>query len=198
MACFASFQNVCIIFLFVAQVACFASFQNVCIIFLFVAQMAWFPWRKKKRVCVIVLFIAQVGLFGTSGGQLGFWLEGLGGRLGILWDPSRLGSFGGSLFFLGLWEHPKFRGSLFFGTTLEWNFASFKGRPLINRSIRNKGLGFTASSKIAPWIKFNSIEWNFYFYLAFYFYKLFEFLSIAFESLKEFWWTCGSYFLIFF
>ena len=43
---------------------------------------------------------------------LEFWLEGLGARLGILWDPSRLGSFGGSLFFLGLWEHPKFRGSL--------------------------------------------------------------------------------------
>ena len=53
---------------------------------------------------------------------LEFWLEGLGARLGILWDPSRLGSFGGSLFFLGLWEHPKFRGSLFFGTTLEWIF----------------------------------------------------------------------------
>ena len=27
--------------------------------------------------------------------------------------------FWGSLFFLGLWEHPRFRGSLFFGTTLE-------------------------------------------------------------------------------
>ena len=50
---------------------------------------------------------------------LEFWLEGLGARLGILWGPSRLGSFWGSLFFLGLWEHPKFRGSLFFGTTLE-------------------------------------------------------------------------------
>ena len=45
---------------------------------------------------------------------LEFWLEGLGARLGILWGPSRLGSFWGSLFFLGLWEHPKFRGSLFF------------------------------------------------------------------------------------
>ena len=30
---------------------------------------------------------------------LEFWLEGLGARLGILWDPSRLGSFWGSLFF---------------------------------------------------------------------------------------------------
>ena len=105
MACFASFQNVCIIFLFIAQVACFASFQNVCIIFLFVAQMACFA--SFQNVCIIFLE---------------FWLEGLGARLGILWDPSRLGSFGGSLFFLGLWEHPKFRGSLFFGTTLEWIF----------------------------------------------------------------------------
>ena len=75
---FASFQMFASFFIFVAQVACFASFQNVCIIF------------------------------------LEFWLEGLGARLGILWDPSRLGFFGGSLFFLGLWEHPKFRGSLFF------------------------------------------------------------------------------------
>ena len=29
---------------------------------------------------------------------LEFWLEGLGARLGILWDPSRLGSFGGPSF----------------------------------------------------------------------------------------------------
>ena len=52
-----------------------------------------------QNVCLIFLFIAQMGFFGTSGGQLGFWLEGLGARLGILWDPSRLGSFCGSLFF---------------------------------------------------------------------------------------------------
>ena len=58
---------------------------------------------------------------------LEFWLEGLGARLGILWDPSRLGSFGGSLFFLGLWEHPKFRGSLFFGDDPRVNFS--KSRP---------------------------------------------------------------------
>ena len=167
-------------FFFVAQVACFASFQNVCIIFLFVAQMACFAFSKCLHHFSGILVGGPWGPIGNSLGSL---------PLGFFW---------GSLFFLGLWEHPKFRGSLFFGTTLEWNFASFKGRPLINRSIRNKGLGFTASSKIAPWIKFNSIEWNFYSYLAFYFYKLFEFLSIAFESLKEFWWTCGSYFLIFF
>ena len=52
-----------------------------------------------QNVCIIFLFIAQMGFFGTSGGQLGFWLEGLGAQLGILWDPSRLGSFGGPFFF---------------------------------------------------------------------------------------------------
>ena len=63
-----------------------------------------------QNVCIIFLFIAQMGFFGTSGGQLGFWLEGLGAQLGILWDPSRLGSFGGPSF-LGFWEHPKVKFS---------------------------------------------------------------------------------------
>ena len=48
---------------------------------------------------------------------LEFWLEGLGARLGILWDPSRLGSFGGPYFF---WD---------FGNTLNFGGPSFLGRP---------------------------------------------------------------------
>ena len=48
---------------------------------------------------------------------LEFWLEGLGARLGILWDPSRLGSFGGPSFF---WD---------FGNTLNFGGPSFLGRP---------------------------------------------------------------------
>ena len=110
------FSNVCIIFLFVAKVACFASFQKCLHHFSFRCPNGLgFP--DEKKVCVIVLFIAQVGFFGASGGQLGFWLEGLGARLGILWDPSRLGSFGGPSFF---WD---------FGNTLNFGGPSFLGRP---------------------------------------------------------------------
>ena len=121
-----------------------------------------------RNVCIIFLFVAQMGFFGTSGGQLGFWLEGLGAQLGILWDPSRLGSFGGPSF-LGFWEHPKVKFS--------------KSRPCF-KSIwvfYILVLGFTASCSIVPWIKFNSIEWDFYFYLGFYFCKLFDFFFITFE-----------------
>ena len=72
-----------------------------------------------QNVCIIFLFIAQMGFFGTSGGQLGFWLEGLGARLGILWDPSRLGSFWGVPLF---WD---------FGNTLKRSF--LKVDPVLNQ-----------------------------------------------------------------
>ena len=83
----------------------------------------WFPWRKK--VCVIVLFVAQVACFAFSKCLhhfSGILVGGPWGPIGNSLGSLPLGFFWGSLFFLGLWEHPKFRGSLFFGTTLEWIF----------------------------------------------------------------------------
>ena len=157
----------------------------------------WFQWRKK--VCVIVLFVAQVacfafskclhhfsfhcpnGLFWDLRGSIRILVGGPWGPIGNSLGSLPLGFFWGSLFFLGLWEHPKFRGSLFFGTTLEWNVS--KSRPCY-KSIwvfYILVLGFTASCSIVPWIKFNSIEWDFYFYLGFYFCKLFDFFFITFE-----------------
>jgi len=148
-ACFASFQNVCIIFLFVAQMACFASFQNVCIIF------------------------------------LEFWLEGLGARLGILWDPSRLGSFGGSLFFLGLWEHPKFRGSLFFGTTLEWIF--LKVDPVLSIWVfLNFSFGFHGLMLNRTVDKIQNASRQRNFNLIFLLYKFFELLQLLLKFKGQF------------
>ena len=49
----------------------------------------------------------------------GILVGGPWGPIGNSLGSLPLGFFWGSLFFLGLWEHPKFRGSLFFGTTLE-------------------------------------------------------------------------------
>ena len=95
-------------------------FSNVCIIFLFVAKVACFPWRKK--VCVIVLFCCPGGLFWGLRGSIRILVGGPWGPIGNSLGSLPLGFFWGSLFFLGLWEHPKFRGSLFFGTTLEWIF----------------------------------------------------------------------------
>ena len=116
-SCMVCIFKCCVTLFFVAQVACFASFQMFASFFFSLPK--WLAFHDKKKVCVIVLFCCPCGLFRDLRGSIGFWLEGIGARLGILWDPSRMGSFGGSLFFLGLWEHPKFRGSLFFGTTLE-------------------------------------------------------------------------------
>ena len=77
--------------------ACFA-FSNVCIIFLFCCPSGSFG-------------CPQWDFFRTSGGQLAC----PGARLVILWDPSRMGSFGGPSFF---WD---------FGNTLNFGGPSFLG-----------------------------------------------------------------------
>jgi len=76
---------------------------------------------EKKRFASL-FFSVQVACFAFSkclhhfsGILVGGPWGPIGNSLGFL--PH--GFFWGSLFFLGLWEHPKFRGSLFFGTTLE-------------------------------------------------------------------------------
>ena len=134
-------KKVCVIVLFVAQMGLVCIFSNVCIIFLFVAQVACF---------------ASFQMFASF-----FWNFGWR-ALGPDWEfsgiPPAWVLLGGSLFFLGLWEHPKFRGSLFFGTTLEWNVS--KSRPCY-KSIwvfYILVLGFTASCSIAPWIKFKTLQ----------------------------------------
>ena len=79
-------------------------------------------FHDEKKVCVIVLFVAQVACFAFSKCLhhfSGILVGGPWGPIGNSLGSLPLGFFWGSLFFLGLWEHPKFRGSLFFGTTLE-------------------------------------------------------------------------------
>ena len=98
---FASFQMFASFFIFVAQVACFASFQMFASFFFSLPK--WLALHLFK--C----------LHHFSGILVGGPWGPIGNSLGSL----PLGFFWGSLFFLGLWEHPKFRGSLFFGTTLE-------------------------------------------------------------------------------
>ena len=63
--------------------------------------------KKGLRHCSFLLF---GGLLWVLGGQLGFWLEGPGARLGILGIPPAWVLFGG-LSFLGFWEHPKMKFS---------------------------------------------------------------------------------------
>jgi hypothetical protein len=155
----------------------------------------WFPWRKK--VCVIVLFVAQVACFAFSKCLhhfSGILVGGPWGPIGNSLGSLPLGFFWGSLFFLGLWEHPKFRGSLFFGTTLEWIF--LKVDPVISICVfLNFSFGFHG---YRPVKNMSQNLQDSVISILFFCYKLFDFLSITFESLKEFWWTCGSYLLIFF
>ena len=72
--------------------------------------------KKGLRHCSFLLpWWAFLGPQGSIWILVGGHWGPIGNSLGSL----PLGFFWGSLFFLGLWEHPKFRGSLFFGTTLE-------------------------------------------------------------------------------
>ena len=93
----------------------------------------------------------------------------IGNSLGFL----PIGFFWGVPLF---WDDPRVKFCIFFSKVDPFF--------LMNRSFRIFVLGFTASSKLAPWIKFNSIEWNFNFYLGFYFYKLFELFQFTFGSLR--------------
>ena len=149
------------------------AFLRVCIFkmfasfFLFVAKVDCFPWRKK--VCVIVLFCCPGELFWGLRGSIRILVGGPWGPIGNSLGSLPLGFFFGGPSFLGFWEHPKVKFS--------------KSRPCF-KSIwvfYILVLGFTASCSIVPWIKFNSIEWDFYFYLGFYFCKLFDFFPITFE-----------------
>ena len=141
----------------------------------------WLAFHDKKKVCVIFLFCCPCGLFRDLRGQLGFYLEGIGARLGILWDPSRMGSFGGSLFFLGLWEHPKFRGSLFFGTTLEWIF--LKVDPVKSIWVfLNFSFGFHGLMLNRTVDKIQNASRQRNFNLIFLLYKFFELLQLLFST----------------
>ena len=154
MACFASFQMFASFFFSLPKWLALHLFKNVCIIFLFVAQMGLVSLTKKRfaslffslpkwlalhfqNVCIIFLFVAQVACFAFSkclhhfsfrypNGL--FW--DLRGSIRILvggpWGP--IGNSLGSLplgFFLGVplfWD---------FGNTLKWSF--LKVDPVLNQ-----------------------------------------------------------------
>ena len=83
--------------------------------FLFLVSMTKKGLRHFSFLAQVACFAFSKCLHHFSGILVGGPWGPIGNSLGSL----PLGFFWGSLFFLGLWEHPKFRGSLFFGTTLE-------------------------------------------------------------------------------
>ena len=158
-----------------------------------------FGFHDEKKVCVIVLFVAQVacfafskclhhfsfhcpnGLFWDLRGSIRILVGGPWGPIGNSLGSLPLGFFWGSLFFLGLWEHPKFRGSLFFGTTLEWIF--LKVDPVISIWVfLNFCFGFHGLMLNRTVDKIQNASRQRNFNLIFLLYKFFELLQLLFST----------------
>ena len=116
---------------------------------------------------------------------LEFWLEGLGARLGILWDPSRLGSFGGPYFFWDFGNTLNFGGPSFFGTTLEWIF--LKVDPVKSIWVfLNFSFGFHSLMLNRTVDKIQNASRQCNFNLIFLLYKFFELLQLLLKFKGQF------------
>ena len=94
--------------------------------------------------------------------MLNWVFEVLNFSLGFCRDPSRLVLSGGPSF-LGIWEHPKFWGVPLFWDDPRVKFCIFFLKSLKIDLVKSIWvflnlivLGFTATSRIAPWIKFKT------------------------------------------